>query len=278
MSKPKTIVFTGATSGLGEIAALKALSKGNKLIVFARNPDAKEGLENRFKQSYPTLQCDLEIIPCDLSSFSSVKTAIDKLKSTYESIDMLVNNAGLWNTDFTETSDGIEETFQVNYLTPVLLLEELIPLLAKGRDPKYIVTASGLHQGTINFEDIEFRKEWSGFKAYRQSKLAVILMCRLYAKENPTITFCSQHPGVVRTNLGKQFGWLSRSIFFLIGKLAKKGAKTLIHLIESPSKNLVSGEYYANQKVTKITKESNDLTVAEKILKIAKSYLSRAID
>ena len=278
MSRSKTIVFTGATSGLGEVAALKALSEGNKLVILARNPNSHSELETRFKEDYPDLTCNLETIHCDLSHFSNVKSAIKEIKEKYESVDMLVNNAGMWNTDFNETQDGIEETFQVNYLVPIMLLDGLIPLLLKGNDPKYIVTSSGLHQGTINFDDIEYRKKWSGFKAYRQSKLAVILMCRQYAEKYPSITFCSQHPGVVRTSLGRQFGWFSRAIFFMIGKTATKGAKTLIHLIESPTKNLVSGEYYANEKVTKITKESNDMFLAKKLRQVADDYLKEITD
>jgi len=203
-----------------------------------------------------------------------MKAAIDDIKRKTDKIDILVNNAGMWNTDFNETADGFEETFQVNLLAPVFLLEGLLPLLTNSVEAKYIVTSSGLHQGTINFEDIEYRTKWSGFNAYRQSKLGVILMTRLYAKNHPNITFCAQHPGVVRTNLGHKFGWLSRTIFYLIGKSAKKGARTLIHLIETPKANLVSGEYYAKSKVTAITKESNDMKMAVKLKEVIDERLA----
>jgi NAD(P)-dependent dehydrogenase (short-subunit alcohol dehydrogenase family) len=275
MNDPQTIVFTGATTGLGKVAALKALSEGHHLLILSRNSEKSSELINDFKKEYPAKEANAVFIDCDLTSFKSIKTAIEEIKTKVSQIDMLVNNAGMWNTDFNETEDGFEETFQVNLLAPVYLLEGLMPLLKASDKAKYIVTSSGLHQGSINFEDIEYRAKWSGFNAYRQSKLGVILMCRLFAKSHPEITFCAQHPGVVRTNLGHKFGWLSRAIFYLIGKSAKKGARTLIHLIESSKSELVSGEYYAKSKVTPITKESNDMQMAEKLKKVIDDNLAK---
>lgn len=274
-STKKTIVFTGATSGLGLISALDAAALGHYLIVLARNENSEKAFKAEFLKEHGKKSLSIDFVKCDLSSFDSVKSAIESIHKLTAHIDILVNNAGMWNTEFKETIDGYEETYQVNLLTPVYLLEALLPLLQKAEQPKYIVTASGLHQGTINFEDIQYRANWNGFKAYRQSKLGVILMCRLFAKAYPDITFCSQHPGVVRTNLGNKFGWLSRTIFFLIGKSAKKGAMTLTHLINAPTDNLVSGEYYANKKITKITSESNDLELAKNLKEVIDTELKK---
>lgn len=257
--KGKRIVFTGATSGLGKVALNFLIEQEAKIFVLYRNEKLIEAYTN-----------DEHVIPvlCDLSSISSIQSAIESIKSQTDTIDILVNNAGLWEFGgFKETVDGFERTFQVNLMAPYILIHGLLPLLKNADAPKVIITASALHQGTLNFDDLQFRKKFSGFKAYRQSKLGVILLTRFWAKQYENeICFVSQHPGVVNTDLGRDADWFSRGFFKWFGVSPEKGARTLIHLIQTPSSNLVSGEYYANSKVSKTsTQESYNLLSAERL-------------
>jgi len=127
--------------------------------------------------------CDVNTVLCDLSSFESVKNAINSVKSLTESIDLLILNAGLWNFEFIESKDNIEETLHVNLLSQIFMFNELEALIPRNDESKVIFTSSGLHQGEIQFEDLEFRKNFSGFKAYRQSKLGLLLLTRWLAKK-----------------------------------------------------------------------------------------------
>jgi NAD(P)-dependent dehydrogenase (short-subunit alcohol dehydrogenase family) len=222
----------------------------------------------------------IEIVEGNLNSFDSVYSSCLEIKSKYPVIDMIVNNAGIMNFEFKQTTDGIEETLQVNLLSPLLICHLLFENLEKARDPKIIFTSSGLHQGEINFKNLEFKNSFSSFKVYRQSKLGVILICRLLANslKNHNVSIYSQHPGIVRTNLGRNAGWFSRMIFYLLGKSPEKGSQTLSYLIEKQNSLLESGEYYADKEITKTSKESYDMAIAEKLLNKVREYLEKYMD
>lgn len=214
---------------------------------------------------------------CDLASLQSINNACNAIIVKYPSIDIIVNNAGTWNFEFIETTDGIENTLQVNMLAPILIINRLKDLLLKSDNPKVINTASALHQGNINFDDLEFRKAFSGFKAYRQSKLGIILLTRYYQHifGNEGITFLSQHPGLVDTELVRKGNRISKLFFVIFGKSPEEGARTLINLLITPPQYLRGGEYYKNLKVSKTyTRTSYNLDVAQRLDMVCKKYLN----
>jgi NAD(P)-dependent dehydrogenase (short-subunit alcohol dehydrogenase family) len=118
--KGKIIFFTGATSGLGKISALNAAKKGARLIVLARNENKAKVLLDDFAATNKS-EGSIEIIEGNLNSFKSLSDAVTEIKSNYDHIDMIVNNAGLMNFEHISTTDGIEETLQVNLLAPYLI-------------------------------------------------------------------------------------------------------------------------------------------------------------
>jgi NAD(P)-dependent dehydrogenase (short-subunit alcohol dehydrogenase family) len=270
--KSKTIVFIGGTSGIGRAAVQHFLKTENQLIVLYRS-------QEKLNLTLGDTPKSVFQIPCDLCSMESIKTACEAIKTLTDKVDVLVNNAGMWEFGGRqESKDGIETTFQVNVLSPYYLQDTLRELLLKSDDPRVITTASALHTGTINFQDIEFKKNFSGFKAYRQSKLAVVLLTRLWANENKTIRYFCFHPGVVNTELGRGAGWLAKSFFTWFGSSPEKGAETLIHLVESPMDRLKSGEYYAKKKVAKTyTKASYDMSVAKQLDGVVIDYLKKSV-
>ena len=279
MSDSKIIFITGATSGLGQVSAIKAAKNGDALIILVRDKAKGEALKTELANHSKGRLDKIKIIEGDLNSFDSVYSACEEVKSSFPIIDMIVNNAGIMNFDFKQTTDNVEETLEVNLLSPLLICHLLFDSLAQSKDPKIIFTSSGLHQGKINFDNLEFKESFSSFKVYRQSKLGVILVCRFMAKEleKYNVSIYSQHPGVVRTNLGRDSGWMSRMIFYLMGKSPEKGSKTLSYLIETPNEQLTTGEFYVNKKITGTTKESYDMDVAEKLLKRVKEYLIKYV-
>jgi NAD(P)-dependent dehydrogenase (short-subunit alcohol dehydrogenase family) len=276
--KGKVILITGATSGLGKVAAINLAAKGAQVIATSRDTARGQELVDEFNLHQSSENGSIELITCDLSSLQSIKVACGNLISKYDKIDMIVNNAGTWNFAFTETEDGIENTFQVNLLAPTLITKLLLPLIQKSDEPKVINTASGLHQGNISFKDIEYRNNFNGFKSYRQSKLGVILLTRLYQKkyEQLGINFYAQHPGLVNTGLVRKGGWFSKLFFKIFGLSPEKGAKTLTYLMLTPTSDLKNGEYYANRKVKKTdTKESYNLEIAEQLESVCDKYLEK---
>ncbi len=275
MLENRVIFFTGATSGFGLIAALDFVQLGANVVITARSKEKFEVVRNELQGKFPNAKGKLDFVICDLSSMKSVARACDEFKKRYSRLDVLINNAGIWNFSYRESSDKIEETFQVNLIAPVFINLALHDLLAESDFAKSIFTSSGLHQGNFNFEDPEFRNKFSGFNAYRQSKLGILLMTHLYdaSDKKSGISYYAQHPGMVNTKLGRDAGWFSNLIFKLMGKSPAKGAKTLIHLVTQPKENLTSGAYYQNLKVSKSSRESYNMLTAKKLESLINQYL-----
>jgi NAD(P)-dependent dehydrogenase (short-subunit alcohol dehydrogenase family) len=164
-SSHKIILMTGATSGLGEEAFFALAHHGHHVAVLARSRQKFTATLQRYAQRYGKAPAHATFIPCDLSSLESVSAAAQQFMQQQGRLDILINNAGAWLSEFTETTDGIEQTLQVNLLAPYVLIRALQPLLERSDDARIINTASGLHQGKISFDDLEFRKNFSGFKA-----------------------------------------------------------------------------------------------------------------
>lgn len=280
IEKSKSIFMTGATSGLGKAAVCELADQGAKVFVALRNKQKGKELIEHYSSKYTKRAGSIEFIQGDLSDLSSVISMCAELQSKTDRLDIIINNAGIFNFKFRESKDLIEETLQVNLLAPVLILHFLVHLLLKSDDPKIIFTASALHQGTIRFNDIEFRKKYSAFNSYRQSKLGVILMTRLLAEElsKTGIQVYAQHPGFVNSSLGDNAGLVSKLVFRLFGKSPEEGAKNLLFLCDSHSDGLKNGEYYVNEEVKHITKESYDMKLASDLKQSIKTYLAPYIE
>lgn len=271
--KNKIVFITGATSGIGEETAL-GLAELGATIVFTTRDDLK-GEKTRNELIAATNNENIDMLKCDLASFESIKNCCKEFKSKYDSLHVLINNAGVWDFKRRTSKDGIENIFATNYLAPFLMTDLLLDVLKKSNPSHIINVTSGMHYGTINFDDIEFKQKFSGAKAYRQSKLGLILFTRLLAKklEGTGVTVNCVHPGMNKTDLGRDAGGFSRMIFKLMGKDPRIGAETSIYLASSPDVGNITGEYFAKKKIKKSSKESYDMDLAKKLWDVSKKYL-----
>jgi retinol dehydrogenase 12 len=261
------VVMTGGTSGLGLEVTKYLLDNKAKVFLFFRN-ESKIAELKKYDNCIPVM--------CDLSSMNSIELAIAEVKRQTQRIDILINNAGMWVFGERRLSkDNIELTFHVNLLAPYMLMNAFAENLRQGKTPIVINTASALHQGFINWDDPEYKQaSFSGFKAYRQSKLGILLLTKLLSQRwKDEIKVVSNHPGLVSTNLAKEAGWFMRWLFSIIGKSPKKGAETIIHFIEN-REMAVSGAYYANKKIaTTSTKETQNMESAIRLEKLMLKYI-----
>jgi NAD(P)-dependent dehydrogenase (short-subunit alcohol dehydrogenase family) len=269
----KIVLITGATSGIGKQTAL-GLAKLGATIVFTTRNDLK-GEKTRNELIELSQNKNIYILKCDLASFESIKNCCEEFKSKYDKLHVLINNAGVWDFKRRTSKDGIENIFATNYLAPFLMTHLLLDILKKSAPSRIINITSGMHYGTINFDDIEFKKNFSGAKAYRQSKLGLILFTRLLAKklDGTDVTVNVVHPGMNKTDLGRDAGGFSRMIFKLMGKDPKIGAETSIYLASSPEVENITGEYFAKKEIKRSSKESYDMDLAEKLWNVSKYYV-----
>ncbi len=271
--KDKIVLITGATSGIGKETAIGLAMLGATIIFTSR--DTLKGEKIRKELITTTNNKNIHVLKCDLASFESIRNCCKEFKSKYDNLHVLINNAGVWDFKRRESKDGIENIFATNYLAPFLMTNLLLDILKKSSPSRIINVTSGMHYGTINFDDIEFKQKFSGAKAYRQSKLGLILFTRLLAKklEETDVKVNSVHPGMNKTNLGRDAGGLSQIIFKLMGKDSKIGAETSIYLASSPHVENITGKYFSKKKIKKSSKESYDMNLAKKLWNLSEEYL-----
>jgi len=270
--KNKIILITGATSGIGKETAID-LARLDATIFFTTRDNLK-GEKVKEELIKNTNNKNIHMLKCDLASFESIRNCCKEFKSEYDRLHVLINNAGVWDFKRRESKDGIENIFATNYLAPFLMTNLLLDLLKKSSPSRIINVTSGMHYGTINFDDIEFKNNFSGAKAYRQSKLALILFTRFLAKklEGTGVTVNTAHPGMNKTNLGRDAGGFSKMIFKMMGNDPKIGAETSIYLASSSDVKNISGEYFAKKKIKKSSKESYNMILAKKLWDISEEY------
>ena len=271
--KNKIVLITGATSGIGKETAL-GLAKLGATIVFTTRDNLK-GEKTKKELIATTSNKNIHMLKCDLASFESIRNCCKEFKSKYDKLHVLINNAGVWDFKRRESKDGIENIFATNYLAPFLMTNLLLDILKKSSPSHIINVTSGMHYGTINFDDIEFKQKFSGAKAYRQSKLGLILFTRFLAKklEGTGVTVNCVHPGMNKTDLGRDAGGFSQMIFKLMGKNPEIGAETSIYLASSPDVENITGEYFAKEKIKRSSKESYDMDLAKKLWDVSENYL-----
>lgn len=271
--KNKIVLITGATSGIGKETALGLAELGATIVFTTR--DNLKGEKTRNELIAAINNENIDMLKCDLASFESIKNCCKEFKSKYDMLHVLINNAGVWDFKRRESKDGIENIFATNYLAPFLMTNLLLDVLKKSSPSRIINVTSGMQYGTINFDDIEFKQKFSGAKAYGQSKLGLILFTRLLAKklEGTSVTVNCVHPGMNKTDLGRDAGGFSRMIFKLMGKDPKIGAETSIYLASSPDVENITGEYFVKKKIKKSSKESYDMDLAKQLWDVSKKYL-----
>jgi NAD(P)-dependent dehydrogenase (short-subunit alcohol dehydrogenase family) len=268
----KTCLITGGNSGIGKATALGLARMGANVVFVSRNKEkgqaalteiiAKSGNRN------------VELMLADMSSQDSTRRLAGDFKEGHEKLHLLVNNAGVYLTRRTTTVDGLESTFAINHLGSFLLTNLLLDLLKASAPSRIVNVTSDAHNGAkVNFEDLQGEKKFSGWQAYGQSKLAMILFTHELAKrlDGTGVTVNSAHPGVVRTNFANNnglvtFGFRLMRPFFISPKTA---AKRILYVATSPELEGVTGEYFTKMHEAKSSQESYEDDSAKRLWQIS---------
>jgi NAD(P)-dependent dehydrogenase (short-subunit alcohol dehydrogenase family) len=267
--KDKVVMVTGANSGIGKAASLALAKMGATTVIVARNKERGDAARSEIIRESRNDAVDLLL--SDLSSLQSVRQLVTEFQKKYSKLHVLINNAGLFNQRRRVTTDGYENTFATNYLAPFLLTNLQLDLL-KASTPSRIINVSsvGHYNGHINFDDLNLEKEYGGWKAYGQSKLALVLFTHELAKklQGTGVTVNAVHPGTVATNIWSRplgpVGFIM-ALPKLFMTSPERGSETIVYLASSPEANRLSGEYLEKLKVKKSSDESYDEEIAQRL-------------
>jgi len=248
-----TTVITGCNSGIGYQTALKLAKDGHRIIMLARDSKKSKDAFDAIKSN--SLNQSVDFIPVDLSLLGSVRDAIDTIKAKYDRIDCLVNNAGLLSRKRVITEEGHELTIAVNYLAPVLLAQQLTPLMTKSEDARIIHVSSAVYKsGKVPFDSWHKEGSYVGNKAYSNTKM-MLVMHGLDLAERLTpqnISVNSLHPGIIATDVFREFPTILRKILLLFLASPEKGAEPTLALVNDPRLRGVSGVFFDKKKMQNI--------------------------
>lgn len=267
----KTVVVTGGTSGIGEVAAFRLAGQGARIVLIARDPKRGNVTLSMLKQANPA--ADHKVHYGDLSSIADMKRVATEVANTEPRIDVLVNNAGAVFLSRQTSVDGLEMTFATNHMNYFVVTNILLDRLKATPGARIVSTASEAHKsGKLDFDDLQSAKSYSTFRVYGTSKLCNILFTRELARrlDGTGVTANSLHPGFV----GTRFGQNNATNFFMkaltrtimtFGISPEEGAKTIIHLASSPDVATISGEYFYKCKVAEPSLAAQDDDAAKRL-------------
>jgi NAD(P)-dependent dehydrogenase (short-subunit alcohol dehydrogenase family) len=265
----KVVVMSGATSGIGEIAAMRMAALGARLVLIARDRARGEATLARLRVAAPdpghALYC------ADLSTMGETRHVAAAIAAAEPRVDVLVNNAGAIFASRTVTADGLERTFALNHMSYFVLTAGLLDRLVAGAPSRIVNTASNAHRnGHVDFDDLQAARRYRAFAVYGTSKLCNILFTHELARRlaGRGVTANSFTPGFVATRFGDQAGGLYAAgvrIAKLFAATPQKGAETLVYLAASPEAANINGQFLQNCRPGTLSDEARDDAVAQRL-------------
>lgn len=265
----KVVVITGATSGIGWVAAEKLAGMGARIVMIARDRSRGEASLTRLREAGPRASHSAHY--ADLSTIAEMKRVAGEIASAEPRVDVLINNAGALFSSRQVTTDGIEMTFATNhmsYFVVTLGLEERLRSTPGGR---VVNTSSDAHKGAhLDFNDLQSPKGYRGFPVYGRSKLCNILFTRELARKwvDTGVTVNCLHPGFVSTRFGDHSGGMFQRVVQVAKLFAispEQGAETIIYLATSDDVAKQSGKYFYKCRAVNPTADAQDDEAARRL-------------
>jgi len=266
----KTIIVTGANSGIGGEAALNLAKQGHRIIMLCRDSDKSKQMH--IEIAAQSGNEEIILLPVDLSDQDSIRAAVADIKRRYEVIDVLVNNAGVYKVKQETTPQGIEMTLAVNFLAPFMLSEMLLENLEAVGHGRIINVVSELYKrGTIKLDDLSTQSLYKAGDAYANSKLATVLYTIELAERTRDrgITVNALHPGVLATNAFRDYpGFFMKIMKFFLEK-PQKGGERISYLAVSDEVKENSGKYFYKTESRELAIPETEYGKTERLLQYA---------
>jgi NAD(P)-dependent dehydrogenase (short-subunit alcohol dehydrogenase family) len=279
----RTVVITGANSGVGKATAVALAGAGARTVITARDHDRGRQAQDDIRRASGSDQVDLVVF--DLADLGSVRQGARRLLDGYGQIHVLINNAGLVLSHRSETKDGYEATFGINHLGPFLLTRELTGRLTASAPARVVTVASTAHRSArrgLDFDDLQSDRHYAGMRAYSRSKLANILFSNELARRlaGSGVTANSVHPGTVATGFARDddasgllaFGVKVIKPFILT---PEQGARTSVYLASSPEVADVTGRYFIKCRPREPSAAARDAEAAARLWSVSEELVDR---
>ncbi|MCY3569104.1 MAG: SDR family NAD(P)-dependent oxidoreductase [Chloroflexi bacterium] len=273
-STPPVVLITGANSGIGKAAATELARRGWQVFAASRSRERGQAAVSEIQRDSGSIA--VELLELDLTSFASVRQAVDQLLQRTERLDVLVNNAGLTLNERRLTGDGLETMMQTNHLSPVLLTSLLLPKLLESDDALVVNVSSRVYErvDAMPLDDLNFEHYWGGIRPYCATKLANILFTNELHRRTHDLglaTF-SVHPGVVATNFAQNFPAPMRAGLKLLRPLLRspvQGAAPVVELVVEPERRADAGEYFDRHTLTQQQPHASDRDAAARLWELS---------
>jgi retinol dehydrogenase 14 len=277
----KTVLVTGANSGVGFEAAKNLAQRGAKIVMVCR--DHSRGERARALLADAASADAPELMLADLSSQAQVHRLAEDVTRRYERIDVLLNNAGGVFAKRELTVDGIEKTFATNHLAPFLLSNLLLDLVRAAPTGRVVTVSSEIYARKLDFENLQGERSYQFFKAYQRSKLCNVLfayeLARRLSASGATSNVVS--PGPSKTGFGEGLTGAPRVFARTMKRTprfgsAEKGARTLIYAAAEPELEGVSGGFFYKSKKLETKPVTHDIVIGERLWQLSDELCSRA--
>jgi retinol dehydrogenase 14 len=268
----KVVLITGGTSGIGKATATALAAMGARVVVTGRNEERGERAVEDIRRDTGG---EVSLMLVDLAVQGDVRRLAEEFQERHDRLDVLVNNAGVVQSERTETPDGIETTLAVNHLAPFLLTNRLLDLLKRSAPSRVITVASEAERwARMDFDDLQSRRKYRGMQVYGMTKLANIMFTFELAERlrGTGVAANCVHPGAVNTS----FGTNNRGIMTLLFRAFKpfmrspeQGADTVIYLASSPDVEGMTGKYLSDRKLITASDMAYDEDLRERLWEIS---------
>ncbi|MEM9052959.1 MAG: SDR family NAD(P)-dependent oxidoreductase [Bacteroidota bacterium] len=235
----KTILITGATTGIGKLVALKLHREGHTVLIHGRSESKVQATLNELNDIRNS--SDIQGFVADLSNFSEVRRFAQEVKESLDHLDVLINNAGVFKSDSAINAEGLELRLAVNYLAPVILTTEIEKLLRNGSSPR-VINLSSAAQAPVSLAALEGTEPLIQDSAYAQSKLALTMWSFNLAKEWDFATVIAVNPGSLLNTR------MAHEAYGQHWSPAEKGGDILYALATSEEFSQSTGKYFDNDR------------------------------
>jgi retinol dehydrogenase 14 len=278
----KTVIVTGASSGIGKATATALSQQGARVILICRSDSKGRAAMREIISVTGNPQVDLLL--CDFASQRQIRRVANEILMLTDRLDVLVNNAGAIVNRRTLTEDGLEMTFAVNHLGYFLLTNLLLDLLRNSDRARVVNVAANAHAWVkqFDFNNLQAEQNYEQWQVYALSKLCNILFTYELARrlQNTVITANCLHPGLVATNFLENAGWRVRTMskvakYFLLK--SDTGSATTVYLATSPKVEGITGQYFENCKPVITSALSYDESLAKRLWEVSERLVDRTL-